>query len=223
MNYDNEDVFVIDEYRDMQRAVPGLDGLYRVMQAIVQSHLQDSDKVLIVGAGGGREIEALQKLDHHYVITGVDPSEKMLSLAERYITKQEQITLIHGTLGDVPQEPNFACVTAMLVMAMLPYTAKAEFIKGIYSRLKPGGVFIYADISYADADEFRRYKAVFLHHAVLNGLDSSAAETGPKVIHDLDVLSEPDTMALMKSTGFTDLTPFFRGLWYTGWWMTKPG
>lgn len=46
-------------YKEMQRAIPGLDAMYRLVHAVIASHSSEAPHVLVVGAGGGREINEL--------------------------------------------------------------------------------------------------------------------------------------------------------------------
>lgn len=62
------------EYRRVQHVMPGVDALYRSIRAICDAQLSDAAEILIVGAGGGREIEALTASPKQYRLTGIDPS-----------------------------------------------------------------------------------------------------------------------------------------------------
>ena len=59
MDYDEEPPFEISRYRDMQKALPGVDALYRLMLAQLETGMSKGGHVFVVGAGGGREVEAL--------------------------------------------------------------------------------------------------------------------------------------------------------------------
>lgn len=61
-------------YREMQRAIPGLDAMYRLVHALIAGHAKAAPQVLVVGAGGGREIEAFRNSDTIGGITAIDPS-----------------------------------------------------------------------------------------------------------------------------------------------------
>lgn len=71
------------EYRRVQHVMPGVDALYHCIRAICDAKLEQGSEILIVGAGGGREIEALVASPHHYRLTGIDPSDAMLASCER--------------------------------------------------------------------------------------------------------------------------------------------
>jgi tRNA (cmo5U34)-methyltransferase len=57
----------------MRLAMPGVDGLDRLVRASL-GFLGDQAQILIVGAGGGREIETLAPSPRCYRFTAVDPS-----------------------------------------------------------------------------------------------------------------------------------------------------
>ena len=71
-----------DTYRELLRAVPGLDGMYRLVASLIADHAENGGRLLIVGAGGGREIATLGALAKGLEITALDPSDDNLKEAE---------------------------------------------------------------------------------------------------------------------------------------------
>lgn len=53
-----------------------------MLTALFQLHLTDEAHILVVGAGAGNEISALSQTHPTWQFTGVDPSEKMLVVAQ---------------------------------------------------------------------------------------------------------------------------------------------
>ena len=224
MDYDGAAPFPLDDYREMQRAIPGIDGLYLGARAILESTLGQEARVLVVGAGGGREIETLGRSSHSFHIVAVDPSEKMLAMAAEHAAAPGllgQVELLHGEVTDVAVSSPFDAATSLLVMHFLPDDGTKEaYLRAIRARLTPGAPLLLADVSVDDRENFERMTLAFLAHAELNGLARDKAAVGPKTIAALPVVSEARTRALLATAGFTQVTPFFRGLWYAGWWCT---
>lgn len=212
------------DYRQMQRALPGVETLYHLLRAVAQTRLADGDTVLIVGAGGGREIETLAASPQRLNFVGVDPSAPMLALAQSYADKagvSERTQLIEGTIEAAPGAPLAGLATSLLVMHFLPDDgAKAAFLAAIRARLRPGAPLLLADLSPSDASEFAALTPLFLAHAGLMGLDRERIALGLDVMAGLPTVSPTRTIALLAGAGFGAVVPVFQGLWYRAWLAT---
>jgi hypothetical protein len=69
-----------------------------------------------------------------------------------------------------------------------------------------------------DRDGYRRLAPVYARHAELGGLAADAAAVAARV-GDMPVVAEAAMMDLFGQAGFRPVAPFFRGLWYAGWWI----
>ena len=81
-NYVRVPPFDIAEYREMQRSIPGVEGLYRLLGAIGEACFPLSGRILPIGAGSGRELEALGGNGKAFSVLAVDSSTKMLAAAK---------------------------------------------------------------------------------------------------------------------------------------------
>lgn len=219
MDFDNAPPFDLDEYRRMQLAIPGVDGFYRLLGAVAESAVAPEGEVLIVGAGGGRELEALGPAGFRF--TALDPSAQMLEAARPYAAGfPERAAFVHGTVDDLPPEARYDAATALLVMHFLPDDgAKAAFLSAIRARLKPGALYVHADVCFEDAGAFAAMTPAFLAHARLAGLPEDKAAVGPEVIATMPVIGEARARELFAEAGFEGATRFYQGLWYRGWHM----
>jgi tRNA (cmo5U34)-methyltransferase len=211
----------VAHYRDWQRVVPGLDGLYNGMRAILEAELPAAAEVLIVGAGGGREIETLAASQRDLRLTGIDPSPDMLALAAHH-AGTARVTLLQGVVDDLPAEPIFDAATSLLVMHFLPGLAdKRDYLRAIRTRLRPGAPYLHADVSLESAAHFARLAPAFGSHARLMGFDDRFAEGATGMLAQMTdgrAISEAATLELFSECGFRLVSPFFRGLWYAAWW-----
>lgn len=208
-------------YRDWQRVVPGLAGLYDGMRAILEAELPDAAHVLIVGAGGGREIERLADSASGFRMTGVDPSPAMLALAEQFVGSS-QMTLVRGVVEDLPSNAGFDAATSLFVMHFLAgLEAKRRYLRSIRARLRSNATYLHADVTLDDARAFERLAPAFRAHAGLMGFDADFAAQATGMLAQMTdgrAISEAATLALLTECGFRPVSPFFRGLWYAGWW-----
>ncbi len=215
--------FPEDALRQFQRAVvPGADGLYRMVQAIFDSVLPDHASVLIAGAGGGREIETLGASPSRYRMVGVDPSDEAMAAARATAEAcgaLARTSLVKGFVHDLPDDAHDAA-TSLFVMHFVPDDgAKGRYLHAIRDRLRQGGAYVHVDVTFASREAFSRMAPVYALHARLGGLEPDAAARLAERIGAMPVISEEATLALMALCGFRVVAPFYRGLWYTGWWL----
>lgn len=212
----------VSGYRAMQAKAPGGDALYASMTAIFEASLAEHSHILIVGAGGGAEIEALGASAWEFDLTGVDPSASMIGIAQPYadgIQPAGRARLINGMVDDLPASDRFQAATSIMVMHFLPDDgAKAAYLAAIRSRLVSGAPYIHADVSVDVAGGAELLVPVIRRYTERAGLPdfgSQFADSGSGVYP----LVEARQLALFKASGFRLIAPVFRGLWYAGWWM----
>lgn len=203
-----------------QRAVvPGADGIYRMARAIFDSVLADEARILILGAGGAREIEALGASARAYRMVGVDPAEDMLGLARGFVERAglgARVRLVRGLVEDVVEADFHAAMSVFVMHFVEGVEAKARYLAAIRSRLRTGAAYLHVDVG---GDHVARFAPVYARHAVLGGLGAEAAEALPKRVAAMPVITEAETLALFAGAGFRIVAPFYRGLWYCGWWL----
>ncbi|MEM7731000.1 MAG: class I SAM-dependent methyltransferase [Pseudomonadota bacterium] len=225
MDYDKDAPFEVARYRDMQKALPGAEALYALVQSAVEVARPEGGRVLVVGAGGGREIERLGGSDIDYDIVGVDPSADMLSIAQYYrqtLERPEQVKIVQGTINDVGDAAAFDAATSLLVMHFLPdddtHGGKRAYLREIRKRLKPGALLVHADVC-LDV-QFDRYEPLFLRQAALQGLGADDVGSAPDHIRGMPVVAPGRVELLLGESGFEAVFPLFQSLWYRVWCAT---
>lgn len=222
MDYDRQPPMPVGRYREAQRVMPGVEILYSLVRATLECATAPGARVLVVGAGGGREAEALLPSEHGFRLLGVDPSADMLALVT---PEPVRLELVQGLVEDLPAEPAFDAATALLVMHFLPDDgAKLAFLQQVRARLVPGGPLVLADVVIDSDASFRRLAPVFERQAALAGV---APEFAPAAIPLIARMAlEAGTLiptarqeALFHDAGFRLVAPIWRGLWYAAWWL----
>lgn len=208
-------------YREMQRAVPGLDGMYQLVHSLIASHSNKAPHVLVVGAGGGRELEELRESHAVGRITAIDPSAKNLDLARSVVGGPRatfEVRFLVGRAEDIPDGETFDVVTSLLVMHHLKDDgAKLAYLKELRRRLVPGGMLIHADVCLGDSEAFDRLIPAYLAHAKMVGSSDAATRLERDAIPNLPVVSGARTEALFAEAGLTQPLEVFRSLWYRCW------
>ncbi len=212
-------------YKEMQRAIPGLDAMYRLVHALIASHGKEAPHVLVVGAGGGREIEELRNSGAVGTITAIDPSARNLETARAVAGARgasPQVRFIVGTVDDLPDAESFDIVTSLLVMHYLPDDgSKLTYLRGLHQRLAPGGQLIHADVSFDESEDFDRLTPALRAHADIFGVSADAVRLELDAIPKLPVLSGGRTRDLIKEAGFSEPREIFRTLWYRCWFASR--
>lgn len=208
-------------YRELQRAVPGLDAMYRLVHALIASHGVAEPQVLVAGAGGGREIEELRTEGAIAGITAVDPSLSNLETARAVAGTSggsPEISFFSGTVDDLPEGEFFDIVTSLLVMHHLPDDMSKEiYLVGLRNRLAPGGLLIHADVCLDARRDLDRLRRAFEAHADIFGVSADAVRLELDAISTLPVISGDRTRTLFAKAGLASPQEVFRTLWYCCW------
>jgi tRNA (cmo5U34)-methyltransferase len=202
-----------------KRNVPGYSGLLPMTRILLEEHVPSDGRVLVVGAGGGLEVEDLARANPGWTLDGVDPSGPMLELAsQRLGPLMSRVTLHEGYVQDAPAGP-FDGATCLLTFHFVPPDQRLPTAREIHRRLKPGAPFVAAHLSVEDGEGERdlwmsRY-AAFL---VSSGADPhKAAAAREKVQKELSILSPAQDEAVLREAGFKDIHLFFTGFTFRGW------
>jgi tRNA (cmo5U34)-methyltransferase len=178
---------------------------HSALRAVGRSDLQ----VLVVGAGGGAEIEAVLPANRGWRLTGVDPSQDMLALARRraeWLGVSDRVSLIRGTVEDLPADAAFDAATCLFVLHFLPDDDKRALLRGIARRLRPGGSLILATgARVAIAESLRAdVLGIWQHYGQLAGMPAEQMRsTIDRLLEQqLTATAQADQVRLLHEAGF---------------------
>jgi tRNA (cmo5U34)-methyltransferase len=216
-----------EEYENLARKfIPAYDGLYKLAEILLAENLPAQAEILIVGAGGGKEISVFGRAFPDALMTGVDPSEKMLAVAQSKIERenlQSRVSLVRGTIADV-DDRQFDAGCALLVMHFLPDDGgKLDFLRNIHRRLKQGAKFIIADGCFdKTAADFPRLMNAYKNHAEANGAPPEiTAEAVKNITENVYAVPAEREIELLQAANFGEIQQFFQGLWFRAWTATR--
>ena len=202
-----------------KRNVPGYSGILPMTRILLGERVPAQGRVLVVGAGGGLEMEDLALANPEWTIDGVDPSGPMLELAaSRLGPLMSRMALHEGYVQDAPDGP-FDGATCLLTFHFVPPEQRLPTAKEIHRRLKPGAPFVVAHLSVEDGagerDMWMKRYAAFL---VSSGSEPrQAAATREKVEKELTILSPSQDEDILREAGFSDVRLFYVGFTFRGW------
>lgn len=220
-HYDDPDF--ARRYAEGPRAfVPAYETMQRMAAQLIRERIGATGKVLVLGAGGGLELEAFANHCAGWSFLGVDPAGEMLKAAQdrvRLSGASDRVDWHHGLVFDAPPGP-FDAATCMLTLHFVPDDgAKQRTLEGIHARLKPGAPFALVDLcidfaSPQGAIALDRYR----QFALESGADPvRVTETCERVRHVLRTVGPARNEALLAAAGFGAVDLFYAGLAWRGW------
>ena len=166
----------------------------------------------MVGAGTGTETLALAQANPGWDLVGVDPSEDMLTVARR---RAEAASLTgvdfhRGYVADLDGDEPFDAAVSLLVMHFVAGDdAKADYLRAIAARLRPGTPLLLCDLMEHDEDDLD----VIAEYAAARGVQTEAlAGIRQRLATDFHPLADDELRALGAATGFGPPRPYFRGV-----------
>lgn len=176
-------------------------------------------RVLVLGAGGGLELNALAHAHPGWSFDGVDPSADMLRLAEQSTRQHaDRIRLHHGTIEKAPEGP-FDAATSLLVFHFIARDQRLDTLRQLHRRLKPGAPLVVAHISFAQTEPERsQWIARHVAFGAPDGADTAQLDASRRAIATrLSILAPEDEEAMLQEAGFSNITLFYVGLSFRGW------
>ncbi len=216
-----------NEYDDTaHKIIPSYHSIYELTQHLLRDRLNNEARILIAGAGTGKEIIDCSQNNPKWFFTGFDPAEPMLSIAQKKMeaaSLENRISLVHGKIDDVT-EKNFDAATSILVMQFLPDDGtKLNFLKGISDKLKPGALMILVDLEgEIGSDEYNTFNTAWKNQQLLIRRDKDRVrkefEIREKEVH---FISQKRIMSLLEEAGFYKIYNFFKAYLFGGYVTAK--
>lgn len=202
------------------RFVPGYKVMQRMTAQLIAERARDDASILVLGAGGGLEIQAMAEAQPYWRFHGVDPSAEMIATGKAVCADiPDRIDWTQGLIPDAPEGP-FDGATCLLTLHFLTDDgAKLEALQAIRRRLKPTSAFILVDLclnkATTDYDDLRDRYARFALNSGANADEVAATRDRLKAV--LQTVPPERNESLLREAGFTSPTLFYAGLSWRGW------
>ncbi|MET4173952.1 tRNA (cmo5U34)-methyltransferase [Bradyrhizobium sp. LA6.1] len=201
------------------RFVPGYNSMLSMAAILLGERAREDARILVLGAGGGLELNAFAQAQPRWTFDGVDPSAAMLNLAKQTLGPLASRAHLHqGYIDDAPEGP-FDGATCLLTLHFVDVEERLRIASEIRRRLKPGAPFVAAHFSIPGDDDERplwlsRYSA-FLAAA---GVEPDKAAAARKAVDgQLSILAPARDEAILRDAGFSVPTLFYIGFTFRGW------
>ncbi len=216
-----------NEYDDVaHKIIPAYHSIYELTQHLLKDILDKEARIIVAGAGTGKEIIDCSQNNPHWSFTGFDPAKPMLSIARKKVAAaslENKISLVLGLIDDVA-EKDFDAATSILVMHFLPDDgAKLNFLKGIYDRLKPGSPIVLVDLEgEIGSDEFNTLNAAWKNHQLFSrGENDRVEEEFAMRKKEVHFIPQERIESLFKEVGFIKIHKFFKAYLFGGYVAVK--
>ncbi len=216
-----------NEYDDAaHKIIPAYHSIYELTQHLLKSELGKEAKILVAGAGTGKEIIDYSKDNPHWSFTGFDPAEPMLTIARKKVESASlgnRISLVHGLINDVA-EKDFDAAMSILVMHFFPDDGtKLNFLNDIADRLKPGAPIVLVDLEgEIGSNEYNTLNAAWKNQQFFTrGENDKVKEEFTKRENDVQFIPQSRIESLFKEAGFTKVLKFFKAYLFGGYMAVK--
>jgi tRNA (cmo5U34)-methyltransferase len=196
--------------------------MHRMAAQLIRERIGRVGTVLVLGAGGGLELEAFASRCPQWTFVAVDPSEEMLKAAKERVQQagaDERVRWHRGYVFDAPPGP-FDAATCLLTLHFVPDDgAKERTLTELRKRLRPGAPFVLVDLcidlaSPEGSVALDRYR----NFALESGADPERVdETCERLVHVLKLVGPARDEAVLAASGFSHVELFYAGLAWRGW------
>lgn len=203
----------------VRRYIPGVDVLHRLTWLLLSERSPGNARVLVLGAGGGIEMEAMAKARPDWRFVGVDPAGEMLRQAERVLKPfEDRVRFVQGYIDDAPEGP-FDAATCLLTLHFLDAAERARTLREIRRRLRPGAPLVVAHASFPQGAGERetwldRYAAYPL---AMGAAPEEVNKARAAVASSLNTLAPEQDEASLRESGFSDVSLFYAAFTWRGW------
>lgn len=227
VDFDARPPMPVSEYaQTVKRVNIGYDLVMTLTECFLRALHQPELDMLVVGAGGGEEIERFLPQNPGWRLTGVDPSRDMLALAQATVERlgvRERATLIQGQVADLPAEARFGAATCLFVLHFLPDDEKLAILREIAARLRPGAPLLLVAGSRPDAGELSDdFLGAWQEYGESMGMPAERmATTIQEILARPNRTTEEDYGRLLREVGFTRVARYFSVLGGMSGWLAR--
>ncbi len=199
------------------RMVPGFVHMQRMAAILLAENAPAQARMLVLGAGGGLELQVLADAQPDWTFAGVDPSAEMLDLARQTAAAHSaRIDLYHGYIDTAPAGP-FDGATCLLTLHFIPRDDRLATLRALHARLKPGAPLVVAHHSIPVQDR-TQWLYRFAAFAAASGAPmADPAQTVATLGARLPILTPDEDQDLMVQAGFTNVSLFYAAFTFRGW------
>jgi tRNA (cmo5U34)-methyltransferase len=216
VDFDTRPPMPVSEYEETVRRVNvGYDLVFTLTSCFLRTLDRPDLNLLVVGVGGGAEIARFLPDNPGWRLTGVDPSQEMLALAETKAERlgvRERVTLVRGTVEDLPRQAHFDAATCVFVLHFLPDEGKLALLRGIATRVRREAPVFVVSGAHMDDDGLRdELLGAWQQYGELRGMpaEQMAATLESLLTRKPEATTAEGYQHLLQEAGFARVAQYF--------------
>ncbi len=194
-----------------QKIIPNFDIFYQTVVELIPFKPGESFSFLDIGAGTGLLTELILNVFPKAYATLIDSSQQMLSIARQRFADQPNVNFFIMDYSENSLSGAYNAVISAMSIHHLSHEDKAKLIKKVYAILKPGGVFINADLAKGATDaleeNYQQHWKDYIDQADLSSNEIDLIRE--RMRWDLPA-SMDYQLTWMKDAGFVDVDCFYK-------------
>lgn len=204
-----------------ERFAPSYGVMLQMCGQLIAESIGEDGAVLVVGAGGGLELEALARRASRWKFCAIDPASNMLEQARekaRACGAFDRTVWVDGYVTHAPKV-KYDAATCLLTLHFVPESEKLGTLIGIRSRLKPGAPFLLVDLCMdKQAANYERNLSRYAQFALDCGASPAEVDTVRERLRNvLQTVSDRRNVALLAEAGFGSAEIFYAAHAWRGW------
>lgn len=216
-----------EEYiRKSRDTIPGYGTIFQLSRTWLSQCLGKKARLLLVGGGGGMEIESFAPDSPDWTFHVVDPAIRMAQAAgerAQALGVADRVDVTVGTVADLPREGAYDAATSILVGHFLSKEAQDSLLRDIARRLAPGAPLVLAQLFRpTDDDSKSELLECWRRHLLFLG-------EAPEVVQarfeardrEITFLTEAELAELLNEAGFASPLRFHQSLLFGGWFTKR--
>lgn len=210
------------KYDDSNSKLSKISEALHFLMTLVLRDLPVRSRVLCVGAGTGAEILSLSRAFPEWRFVALEPSLPMLEICKERLRNagvEARCEFVNGYIQDLPSDGPYDAVLSILVGHFVSRDSRAEFYKNMVDRLRVGGAFVNAEISFdLNSEDFPAMLNNWKGIQELMGATPESLAALPKQLREiLIVLSPEEVQELIHRAGIKTPVPFFQAFMIKAW------
>ncbi len=213
---------VASDLKGRGRFMPAYEVMLQMCGQLIAEAIGDEGDILVLGAGGGLELETFARRERHWRFCAIDPDRGMLDVARGRMREAgwfDRVSWIDGYVFDAPAS-QYGAATCLLTLHFAPDDgAKLETLRALRARLKPGAPFMLVDLCMDKAAPDHLLRVERYRRFALNAgaAPDEVAATVERVRHVINTVSAERNEALLAEAGFAGADLFYAGHSWRGW------
>ncbi|MEK2687837.1 class I SAM-dependent DNA methyltransferase [Bdellovibrio sp. GT3] len=211
---------------DIRLRIPGYNLIQELISAVLDVEVPTSARMLVVGSGTGEEIVRVASRYSGWRIDGIEPSAEMNRIAAQktgIYKSQNQIHLHEAKIEDFTSTEGYDVALSVFVSHFLPDDgSKLQFFKKVATHLKPGALFVFADMMKQSDSVGEIFIASNYYWAKTQGLEMPQLRDLPGRLRNLfHPMDENRMREIFTEVGFKIEGRFAQSLGYSGYVARK--